>query len=58
MDGLANGAETMPCPHCGKEMRRGMIRCRECGKAISEGDGDFVLTGHELKSSQDRKCPR
>jgi hypothetical protein len=58
MDGVHNGADTMACPHCGKEMRRGMIRCRECGKAIAETGEDFVLTGHELLPDQDRRCVR
>src|SRR5258708_17617713 len=57
MDGLANGADTMECPHCGKEMRRGMIRCRECGKSVTEASSDFELTGHELRPSQEAKCP-
>lgn len=55
---VANGAEMLPCPHCGKELRRGMIRCRECGESVAEVDGDFVLTGHNLVPSQDRKCAR
>ena len=57
MDGLANGAETMVCPHCGKEMRRGMIRCRECGKGINDAAGDFELSGHELVAPADALCP-
>lgn len=58
MYGVANGAEMLPCPHCGKELRRGMIRCRECGESVTEVDGDFVLTGHKLVASQERKCAR
>ena len=59
MEGLANGVEMTPCPHCGQDVRRGMIRCRECGKPVVEipVEGDFALTGHELLSSQDAKCP-
>src|SRR5260221_9861453 len=56
MDSIANGAETISCPHCGNEMRRGMIRCRECGQSIVETDSEFALTGHELRPSQDPKC--
>jgi hypothetical protein len=59
MEGLANGVEMMPCPHCGQDVRRGMVRCRECGKPVVEipVEGDFALTGHELLPSQDPKCP-
>src|SRR4029079_13667553 len=59
MDGLANGADMIPCPNCGQEIRRGMIRCRECGKSVVDtpADGDFALTGHELLPSQDATCP-
>jgi hypothetical protein len=59
MDGIANGAEMTACPHCGQDVRRGMVRCRECGKPIVEipMEGDFALTGHELLPSQDPKCP-
>jgi len=58
MDGFANGAEMTACPHCGADMRRGMIRCRECGKSAKETEEDFELTGHALLPSQDPKCPR
>src|ERR1051326_1572997 len=59
MDGLANGVEMISCPHCGQDVRRGMIRCRECGRRVFEipVEGDFALTGHELLPSQDPKCP-
>jgi len=59
MDGLANGVEMISCPHCGQDVRRGMVRCRECGKPVVEipVEGDFALTGHELLPSQDPKCP-
>lgn len=60
MDGLANGADTITCPHCGEEMRRGMVRCRQCGKSPSEeagtGQGDFELTGHELVQAEVHRC--
>ena len=59
MDGLANGAEMIACPHCGEEMRRGMIRCRQCGKTPNEepeAPGDFELSGHELVQSDDPTC--
>ncbi len=59
MDGYVNMAELVPCPHCGAEMRRGMVRCRECGKSSKEdAGGDFELSGHVLVASQDPKCPR
>lgn len=58
MDGFANGAEMISCPHCGADMRRGMIRCRECGQSTKETEGDFELTGHVLLENQDPKCPR
>ena len=59
MDGLANGVEMISCPHCGQDVRRGMVRCRECGKPVVDisVEGDFALTGHELVPSQDPKCP-
>src|SRR5262249_46078147 len=50
--------EMISCPHCGAEMRRGMIRCRECGQSATETAGDFELTGHVLMPSQAAKCPR
>src|SRR5260221_14378898 len=58
MDGLANGADTMLCANCGHEIRRGMLRCRECGHSTVETADEFVLSGHELVPSQDPKCPR
>jgi hypothetical protein len=59
MDGLANGADTMACANCGAEMRRGMLRCRECGQSTVEtADEEFELTGHQLVTpSQEAKCP-
>ena len=61
MNGYANDADTIACPHCGHEMRRGMVRCRECGKPIAEAepsaDGDFELSGHDLIASSDPTCP-
>src|SRR5260221_14677272 len=57
MDGLANGADTMLCANCGHEIRRGMLRCRECGHSTVETADEFVLSGHELVPSQDPKCP-
>jgi hypothetical protein len=65
MDGYANPIDMVACPHCGHELRRGMVRCRECGKAIVESqaerdtatDGDFELTGHDLVDTQDPTCP-
>ncbi len=59
MGGLANDSDTHECPHCGQQMRRGMIRCRECGKNIQEvtEELDFALTGHDLIPNQDPTCP-
>ena len=57
MDGQANGADTMPCTNCGHEIRRGMLRCRECGQSTVETAEEFVLTRHQLLPSQDPKCP-
>src|SRR5262245_16520990 len=59
MDGLANGVEMIVCPHCGHDVRRGMVRCRECGKPVVDMpvEADFALTGHELVPSQDPTCP-
>jgi HEAT repeats len=56
MDGFANAAEAMACPHCGVEIRRGMIRCRDCGQSIVETDEDFALNGAQLVESQGPKC--
>jgi hypothetical protein len=56
MDGFANGAEMMACPNCGADMRRGMVRCRECGQSAKETEGDFELTGNALQQAP--KCPR
>src|SRR5579871_3900173 len=56
MDGLANGADTLVCPHCGEEMRRGMVRCRQCGKTASESPSDFELSGHELVRTEESRC--
>jgi hypothetical protein len=63
MDGYANNVDMIQCPHCGHELRRGMVRCRECGKPISESHADedtasdFELSGHDLVASQDPTCP-
>ena len=62
MDGVANGADTMPCANCGHEVRRGMLRCRECGQSAVESGDEFELNGHQLRpsrdsTSQDPKCP-
>ena len=60
MDGLPGGTETVICPHCGAEMRRGMIRCRQCGKTPAESAVDtavdFELTGHELVQTEEPRC--
>ena len=59
MDGLHNGADTLTCPHCGEEMRRGMVRCRQCGKTANDAPdaaGDFELNGHELVQAQEHRC--
>ena len=40
MDLLTRDSEVIPCPHCGHELRKGMIRCRECNGVVTE---DFVL---------------
>jgi hypothetical protein len=57
MDGVANGADTMPCTNCGHDVRRGMLRCRECGQSTVETGDEFELNGHRLLPSQDPKCP-
>ena len=57
MDGQANGADTKPCTNCGHEIRRGMLRCRECGQLTVDTADEFVLTGHQLLPIQDPKCP-
>jgi nucleotide-binding universal stress UspA family protein len=56
MDGLANAPEVMACPHCGVDIRRGMIRCRDCGQSVVETEVEFELTGTELIESQDPRC--
>ena len=58
LDRYASGIEINSCPHCGVDMRRGMIRCRECGQSAKEVDGDFELTGHILLPNLDPKCLR
>ncbi len=62
MDGVANDADTTTCTNCGHELRRGMLRCRECGQStvetvVEENTDEFVLSGHQLLPSQDPKCP-
>jgi hypothetical protein len=59
MEGLASGSDMMACPHCGEDVRRGMVRCRECGKTIAEAaaEPDFALTGHELVLREEPTCP-
>ncbi len=59
MDGLASGSDMMACLHCGQDVRRGMVRCRECGKTILDvpGEPDFALTGHELVLREEPACP-
>jgi len=56
MDGLANALEVMACPHCGVEIRRGMIRCRDCGQSVVETEEEFELNGAQLIESQEPKC--
>src|SRR5262245_46183611 len=60
MDGLPGGTDTVTCPHCGEEMRRGMVRCRQCGKSPAESAVDtavdFELTGHELEQTKEPRC--
>lgn len=41
MDVLTRDSEFINCPHCQHQMRRGMIRCRECNGVVTE---DFVLS--------------
>src|SRR5258708_3143872 len=61
MNGCANDPDTIAGPNWGHELRRGMVRCRECGKPIAEAepsaDGDFELSGHDLVVSSDPTCP-
>jgi hypothetical protein len=62
MDGVANGADTTLCTNCGHELRRGMLRCRECGQSTVESGDEFELNGHQLvpnreSANQDPKCP-
>lgn len=56
MDGLANAAEVLTCPHCGVDIRRGMIRCRDCGQSVVETEDEFELNGTQLVESQEPKC--
>src|SRR5258708_38852827 len=59
MDGYVNAPEETACPHCGAKMRRGMIRCRDCGQSIVETtaeEEDFALNGAQLIESQEPKC--
>ena len=60
MSSLPGGADMVTCPHCGEEMRRGMVRCRQCGKtptdSTTEVAGDFELNGHELVQSEEPRC--
>lgn len=56
MDGLANAPEVMACPHCGVDIRRGMIRCRDCGQSVVETEEEFELNGAELVESQEPRC--
>lgn len=41
MDLLTRDTEMIECPHCKTAVRRGMIRCRDCGGVIAD---DFVLS--------------
>ncbi|MFN0052013.1 MAG: HEAT repeat domain-containing protein [Planctomycetales bacterium] len=40
MNGSTSDSELIACPNCGVDVRRGMIRCRDCGGVIGE---DFEL---------------
>ena len=52
---LENNAETIPCRHCGSPVRPGMVRCRECGKLLTEVDDDFVLSP-QIATPAQPKC--
>jgi len=39
-------------------MRRGMIRCRECGRSTNDVNRDPELAGRVHQPNQDRRCPR
>ncbi|MGQ0635223.1 MAG: HEAT repeat domain-containing protein [Planctomycetaceae bacterium] len=53
MDILTSNADLIPCPYCGHQLRKGMVRCRECNAVISE---DFVLADSVATAA--RKCER
>lgn len=56
MDVLTRDSEFINCPHCNHQVRRGMIRCRECNGVISE---DFVLSDNVAASvTAVRRCHR
>ena len=68
MDLLTRDSEMIECPHCKSPVRRGMIRCRDCGGVVAEDGSDFVLSnraaavrhcgrcGHPLEPGID-ECP-
>lgn len=56
MDVLTRDADFINCPHCNHQMRRGMIRCRECNGNIGE---DFVLSADVAAGvTTVRRCQR
>lgn len=56
MDVLTRDSEFINCPHCDHQIRRGMIRCRECNGVVSE---DFVLSDNVAANvSAVRRCNR
>lgn len=53
MAGVGNATDTTPCPHCGTVLRRGMIRCRECGGVVGD---DFELSADVRALAATRHC--
>lgn len=56
MSWLASNPDAVSCPHCGASLRRGMLRCRECGGAAED---DFQLAEQvsaEAYTPQCEKC--
>lgn len=52
---LGGSSDSIHCPHCGASMRRGMLRCRECGGAKED---DFQLADEVQASAYVPRCDK
>ena len=58
MNVLDSRIATRPCPHCGQQLRNGMIRCRDCGRSIADTEDDAPQLRNRDGLHQGPTCAR